>query len=289
MSGPRGGGMGNSGPRGIAASNSGPGRAVYDVPSPTRPYGPAGGTLPRTGRITGPNGLPDRPDDEEGGRRNGPIVGMVVAGVVVLLALSCFVVLSATGAFKLLALGGGATPTATTAFVTVPSFKGLTVAQAQQKAQQYGLTVAVTASTQTTTTPQGQVVDQSPEPGSYQGITSVGLIISGGPGQIALPNLKGKDEVSACDILTKAPYFLVCADQGPEQNDQVPAGLVTRTDPPAGTLVTAGTANNPGQAIKIWTSIGPPTPTPTLTPIPDPTATCVPSTATVTSSPTPCP
>jgi serine/threonine-protein kinase len=302
MSGPRGGGMGtsgprgvagaNSGPRGVAGANSGPGRAVYDVPSPTRPYGPAGGTVPRLGRITGPNGVPE---DEEGGRRNGPVVGMVVVGVIVLLALSCFVVLSATGSLKqLLAFGAGAPPTATTASVVVPDFRGKTLAQAQALAQQYHLTVSVTATTQTPDTPPGQVVDQSPEPGSYPGITTVGLILSGGPGQVALPNLKGMDEVAACNILQQKPYYLVCSDQPPEANS-LPAGEVTRTDPPAGALITAGTATTPGQAIKIWTSIGPPTPTPTVTPtatatcaatpIPNLTPTATPGPPT----PTPCP
>ena len=276
MSGPRGGGMGGMG-------NSGP-RATYDAPAtPTRPYGPAGGTLPRTGRVSNPEWLPQRPDDDDGGgRRNGPIVGMVIAGVVVLLALACFLALSATGALNLLALGAGPTPTATTHPVTVPNFKGKTLKEAQDLAATYGLTVSVTASTQTASTPPGEVVDQSPEPGSYPGITTVSVIISAGPGQIALPDLKGKDEVSACNILTHAPYFLVCADQGVDPNpSNLPAGQVTRTDPIAGTMITAGTANAPGQAVKLWTSIGPPTPTPTITPTP------VPPTPTPTDTPIP--
>ena len=192
---------------------------------------------------------------EHGGKVKPLVVVGVITALVLMQATTWFGILSATGTLK---FGAAASPTATT--VVVPDFRGKTLALAL--AQQYHLQVNVTATTQTADTPPGEVVDQSPEPGSYPGVTTVGLIVSGGPGQVALPNLKGMDEVSACNILQQKPYYLVCQDQGPEASN-LPAGEVTRTDPPAGTLITAGTASAPGQAIKIWTSLGPPTPTPT--------------------------
>jgi serine/threonine protein kinase len=267
----------NSGPiGGRRDSGGGPGsgpRGVYDAPGfSTRPYGPAGGTVPRspsTGRSSGPPGLPMRPEDEGGGRRNGPIVAVAVSAVVLLLGLSCFLVISLTGALNGLgSIFTAATPTATPIIVVVPNFKGMTLTQAQKLAQQDHLTLTITRKADDTI-PQDQVMDQNPEPGSYPGgSTTVALTVSGGPNLVTIPNVVGQDSDKACATLANQ-YHLVCGNQGPEPSS-LPAGEITRTDPIAGTQVPEHSTVN------YWYSLGP-TPTPTATPgSPTPTATPTP-------------
>ena len=244
---------------------SGP-RGVFDAPGlSTRPYGPAGGTVPRaptTGRPSGPPGFPPRPEDEGGRRRTGPIVAVAVSAVVLLLGLSCALVLSLTGAWSgLTSFLTGPTPTATQVIITIPNFKGMTLAQAQTLAAQDHLTLT-TSYKADDTIPKDQVLDQSPEPGPYSGGNTVTLTLSGGPNMVTVPVLVGKDADTACAILN-SQYHLVCGNQGPEASS-LPAGEVTRTVPPAGTSVPEHSTVN------YWYSLGPPTPTaspkPTCTP-----------------------
>jgi eukaryotic-like serine/threonine-protein kinase len=269
ISGPVGGRSGyNSG-----GPSSGP-RGVFDVPGlNTRPYGPAGGTVPRapsTGRSTGPHDLPYRPDDEGGGRRTGPVVAVTVSAVVLLLGLSCFLLLSLTGA--LAGLGHlFEQPTATPApvVVVVPKFKGLTFTAAQTLALQYHLTLTSVYATAdpsgNTPPPKDTVLDQNPEPGQYPGIhPTVTLMLSPGLATVKVPDVVGKDETTACGTLQGDPYHLVCNPQGYEASNQ-PRGTVLRTDPVAGTTVPIHTP------VSYWLSAGPPTPTPTATPKCSPT------------------
>jgi serine/threonine protein kinase len=279
---------GSMGPRMGGASGgpvsrpSGP-RAVFDVPGAppgvnTRPFGPAGGTVPRspsTGRPSGPHGLPVRPDEDgEGGRRTGPVVAITVAAVLLLLGLSCFLVVNLSGGWsQLLAITRSPTATPRPVLVNVPNFKSLTIKDAQTLATQNNLTVQVTSQANPTV-PKDQVIDQQPEPGQYPGISQVTLIVSTGPGQAPLPNVTKKDEATACAQLNSftvggVSYQLQCAEQGFEAST-LPYGYVTRTDPVAGTPV------SPKDTIKIWLSYGPPTPTATVMP------TCVPGTPTPT-------
>ncbi|HEV7126751.1 MAG TPA: protein kinase, partial [Ktedonobacterales bacterium] len=158
-SGPRGAPV-NSGPGGLRAGpTSGPGgpRDSFDAPGiNTRPYGPAGGTTPRTpgaGRgSSNPEWMPRRPDEGGSGRRTGPLVGMAVVGVIVLLTLSCAVILNATGGLTALSKAfAGPTPVPTQVRVSVPNFKNKTLADAQALAQTFNLSVTVTNTIQSAT------------------------------------------------------------------------------------------------------------------------------------------
>ncbi len=212
-----------------------------------------------------------RPEEEEGGRRNGPIVAVAVSAVVLLLGLSCFLVVSLTGAMNGLgSLFASATATPTPVIVVVPNFKGLTLTQAQALAAKDHLTLSITRKADDTI-PQDQVMDQNPEPGSYPGgSTTITLTVSGGPNMVTIPNVVGQDSDKACALLANQ-YHLVCGNQGPEASN-LPAGQITRTDPPAGTQVAEHSTVN------YWYSLGP-TPTPTATSCvgsgtPTPTPTC---------------
>jgi serine/threonine-protein kinase len=262
----------NSGPIGgrrnfSGGPASGP-RGVYDAPGlSTRPYGPAGGTVPRaptTGRPSAPPGLPPRPEDE-GRRRTGPIVAVAVSAVVLLLGLSCALVFSLTGAWNgLTSFFAGPTPTATQVILTIPNFKGMTLTQAQTLATHDHLTL-VTNYQSDDTIPKDQVIDQNPEPGQYSGGSTVTLTVSGGPTLVTVPDLVGMNADSACALLN-SQYHLVCGNQGPEAST-LPTGEVTRTNPVAGKQVPEHSTVN------YWYSLGP---TPTATVAATATPTCIP-------------
>jgi serine/threonine-protein kinase len=196
-------------------------------------------------------------------------VAVAVSAVVLLLGLSCFLVLNLTGAISGLGnLFASATPTATQVTITIPSFKGMTITAAQAQATKDNLTVTV-STVASDTVPKDQVIDQNPEPGNYQGIgTSVTLTVSGGPNTVKVPDVVGQQGDTACALLNDT-YHLLCNNQGPEASS-LPAGEVTRTEPPAGTSVPIHST------VQYWISLGPPTASPTAT-TPTPTATPCPT------------
>jgi serine/threonine-protein kinase len=223
------------------------------------------GTMPRspsTGRPSGPTGIPPRIGEEDGGKRNGPIVAMVVGAVVLLLGASCFLVFNISGGFKgLQAAFAGPTPTATAITVQVPNFKNLPLASAQSLAKDNNMTLTVVYATPDPTDAnppaKNTVLDQNPEPGPARGpLTSVTITVASGPNQVQVPDVSGLSDVDACDKLQKAK--LVCQFGGIVQSNQ-PASTVVRTDPVAGSMV------DPDHVVLYFLSAGPATPTPSPT------------------------
>ena len=82
--------------------------------------------------------------------------------------------------------------------------------------------------------PEGTVLAQDPAPGEEvpEG-TRVTLQVVGPAATIAIPDVAGQDQLSAAATLGR--NFQVETEQ--EGSDTVPVGRVTRTDPPAGTMV----------------------------------------------------
>jgi serine/threonine-protein kinase len=81
--------------------------------------------------------------------------------------------------------------------------------------------------------------------------TTINLVVSSGPDQIAMPSMIGQTEAVAKANLEGAPYgFKVTVTR--EQTSTVAEGLVIRTNPPAQTLV------NKGGAVTIVVSSGAP-------------------------------
>jgi eukaryotic-like serine/threonine-protein kinase len=79
--------------------------------------------------------------------------------------------------------------------VTVPSFKGLTVADATNKAADMGLNLSVDNHFYSVDIPAGHVVSQSPAPGTIvRREWHVRLTESLGPQRVAIPDLIGQDE-----------------------------------------------------------------------------------------------
>jgi eukaryotic-like serine/threonine-protein kinase len=249
----------------------GPPRPIYDAPGVTRPFDPMPGTMPRspsTMRPSGPAGIPPRPDEEGGSKRNGPIVAMVVGAVVLLLAASCFLVFNLSGGISgLSSMFQPPTPVPTAVKVNVPKFTGLTLTAAQTLAQQDGLTLTVVQATpdpsQNPAPAKNTVLDQNPEPGTVTGpIQSVTITVATGPNQVVVPDVSGLSDVNACNKLQKV--HLVCQFGGIVQSSQ-PASTVVNTSPAAGQSV------DPDSIVLYYLSAGPPTPTaapPTPTPLP---------------------
>ncbi|MGC1361934.1 MAG: PASTA domain-containing protein [Silvibacterium sp.] len=79
--------------------------------------------------------------------------------------------------------------------VTVPAFKGLTVAEATNKAAALGLNSSVDNHFYSVDIPAGHIVSQSPAPGTVvRHEWHVRLIESLGPQRVAIPNLMGLDQ-----------------------------------------------------------------------------------------------
>jgi len=78
--------------------------------------------------------------------------------------------------------------------------------------------------------------------------STISLTVSDGPGQAAVPDVSGRSEAQARKTLEKAG-FRVQAQREP--SDTVPAGDVTRTVPPGGSLA------DRGSTVKLYVSAGP--------------------------------
>ena len=133
--------------------------------------------------------------------------------------------------------------------VPVPNVVGQPADQAGQTLQKEGFVVTQTTAN-SSTVPQGSVISTSPPAGTKaaQG-SAVQLLVSGGKQQVTVPSLVGSDPATAGQ---KLGSLQLVVNSGQEASPTVPAGLVTRTDPPAGSSVPVGST------VTVYTSTGPP-------------------------------
>jgi serine/threonine-protein kinase len=214
-------------------------------------------------------------DDEPGG--TSPAVW--AAGIVALL------ILAAAGflVFRLLS-SPGTTPAAQ---VTVPNFVGKSLADAQTLAAQTGIAVSPTAVRASGITPD-TVTAQDPKEGAKidRGGT-VALTVAAGPKTVAVPDLRGRPETEALNLLAAAGLQIGARTEA--FDPATPAGSVISTVPSAGVLVNEGTpiayVLSKGPEPSASPSAPPsPSPTPSPTPAPTPSPTPAP-----TPTPTPAP
>lgn len=142
----------------------------------------------------------------------------------------------------------GAGPTS----VSVPDVTNKDQTTATNILQQAGFQVTTSQENSATVT-QGNVIRTEPAGGSSAAQNStVNMVISSGSGQVQIPDVRGQDPGSAGSALgaaglkTKTSY---------ESSTAVAQGSVTRTDPPAGTLVAKNTT------VTLYVSTGSPTTT----------------------------
>jgi eukaryotic-like serine/threonine-protein kinase len=244
-----------------------------------RPAAPMARPAPPMARPAG-SGASPRPtprDLDEGDGGTSPAVW--AAGIVALL------ILAAAGflVFRLLS-APGSTPAAQ---VTVPNFVGQPLAAAQALALQNQIVLDTTATAPAPSgVPPSQVLAQDPPAGTKinQGGT-VKLTIAVGPNTVAVPDLRGKTETEAFNLLAAAKLQLGTKTEA--FDPVIPAGSVVSQSPPAGVLV------NEQTPVDYVLSKGPepspsPSPSPTPTPTPAPTST-PPPTPPPTPVPTPAP
>ena len=133
--------------------------------------------------------------------------------------------------------------------VAVPDLAGLTVPQAITLLENTGLVLGDQLPQASNDRPKDTIINQSP--GRDTMVTkgsSVDIVVSTGPGQVAVPSLADMGSVEEAQAaLTAAGLSLGKVEQ--EDADAAP-GTVLRSDPVAGTLV------DPGTSVSIWISSG---------------------------------
>ena len=127
--------------------------------------------------------------------------------------------------------------------VTIPNFKGLTIAQATGKAASLGLNLNVENHFYSVDTPAGHVAAQTPAPGTIvRREWHVQLTESLGPQKVAVPNLIGLDQRAASIQLRRASLDLGTTAQLPWA--YAPQGSVIAQNPAPGAAgVARPTAN----------------------------------------------
>ena len=148
--------------------------------------------------------------------------------------------------------------------IAIPDVVGKTEAEARTDLGAAGFKVSVVQANDPEV-PVGIVVSTNPSGQALRGST-ITVTVSAGPGEQAVPDVAGRKPGAATSALEGAGFVVV---QASENDPDVPAGEVIRTDPAAGTSLP------PGSTVTIVVSEGPvvePDPTPEPTPTPTDTA-----------------
>ena len=189
----------------------------------TQTMAPATSPWASTGAAVPPAGI----DDEDEGNRRPWLLPLLIA----------IAVLAVAGIVALLVANGQKNDKPTT--VDVPSLAGMTAEQAETTLDDLDL-VFVRAEEPSDTVPAEQVTRSDPAEGTPVELKSdVKVYISTGPSSLAVPDVAGKTEQEAVDILS-AQGLQVSANRQDDDNPAFPQGQVTKTDPPAGQAVPAG-------------------------------------------------
>jgi len=142
--------------------------------------------------------------------------------------------------------------------ISVPNVTGMTEADAQSALKAAGLTAQSTSGS-SQTVPKGTVISQAPSAGEQvPSGTSVGITVSSGPGNTAVPDVIGQSQSQASDALNAAGLGVKVSTA----NNSAPQGQVYSQSPAAGTLVA------PGTSVTIHVSNGP-APAPTTVTVPN--------------------
>jgi serine/threonine-protein kinase len=156
-----------------------------------------------------------------------------------LLALGIFVVAGLV-VFTLLKLGGSGSEAPTKALI--PQVVGQTQAAATSQLKAKGFTNIVAVSKEDTTATPGTVLTVNPSEGTNAPLNDpVTLTVAAAPGQVSLPELRGKSVNDATKTIQE--LGLKVGTQDPQDNKDLEQNQVISSDPPAG-LVTKGQTVN---------------------------------------------
>ncbi|MHB0927548.1 MAG: Stk1 family PASTA domain-containing Ser/Thr kinase [Candidatus Nanopelagicales bacterium] len=125
--------------------------------------------------------------------------------------------------------------------VAVPDLQGLTISQATKLLTNTGLLLGDQLPQASTDRPKDTIISQSPNRDvQVSKGSTVDIVISTGPGQVAVPNVVNMATVEQAQAaLTAANLKLGAVTQ---ENADAAAGTVIRSDPAAGTMTDPGTA-----------------------------------------------
>ncbi|HSL26234.1 MAG TPA: Stk1 family PASTA domain-containing Ser/Thr kinase [Acidimicrobiia bacterium] len=133
--------------------------------------------------------------------------------------------------------------------VQVPAVVGITEEEARATIEGAGLSVGSITTRPDSVAPAGQVIEQSPVAGvELPPGTAINLVVSEGPEEFALPDLANLEDNEAFQQLSDLGLRVV---QQREASNEVPEGVVIRTEPAAGELV------KPEDTITLIISSGP--------------------------------
>ncbi len=130
--------------------------------------------------------------------------------------------------------------------VPVPNIVGMTLADATKAIGKAHLTLGVPKQVYSDK-PAGQILSQSQDSNAPRGST-IDVTISEGPKPLPLPNVVGKTQDEATQLLTDAGFIV---DPQTKFSTEVPRGTVIRQSPPA------HQALQPGQTVTLTISVGP--------------------------------
>jgi beta-lactam-binding protein with PASTA domain/sugar lactone lactonase YvrE len=127
--------------------------------------------------------------------------------------------------------------------VSVPDVVGSMQSAAMTAITGAGLVVGTVTPQASTTVASGNVISESPTAGtSVNSGSSVNLVVSSGPPQVAVPNVVGNTQAAATTAITGAG--LVVGTVMTASSTTVPSGSVISETPAAGTSVNGGTSVN---------------------------------------------
>jgi serine/threonine-protein kinase len=126
--------------------------------------------------------------------------------------------------------------------VVVPPIQGLSFQEATRRLAELGLSMTVVETREDPTLAIGQIISQDPLANAeIPAGSSVKVVVSGGAGQVIVPDVSKSTSAAAQKLLQNAPYnFKVTTVEEPSET--VPKGSATRTDPAFGTPTDAGSS-----------------------------------------------
>lgn len=134
---------------------------------------------------------------------------------------------------------------------TVPDVAGLSVPDAEATLDGSGMRLTVSSSEYSETAPLDTVIRQDPAAGSGAFLRlPVSVVTSLGPERYDVPDVRGRTVAEATDAITGTK--LSVAGQAAAFDEEIEAGLVVGTDPPAGTV------SKPQAPVTLVVSQGPP-------------------------------
>lgn len=123
------------------------------------------------------------------------------------------------------------------ALVVVPAIQGLLITDATAQLAPLGLQLTISGKLNDPTIPINQIISQDPPANTEaRSGSAVSVVVSGGAGDLVVPNIEGQVASAAQQLLTTAPYnFVVTVIQEPSTT--VEKGRAIRTDPVIGSPI----------------------------------------------------